>query len=466
MHRKPDIDAPGVNIVSLGIPDLTPPLSNDYPFSLGMNGTSFAAPFVSGVAAILMQADQSLRGVAPTMVRTALTVATPSMRSNSPALNGTAALHVLEEGLLHWKNVATAADFPMQYTVHLHKGQQVRSRITWTSNLAGNGDGQTANDMLPANLDIEVYREDGSLLTSSNGLDNPTELAIFTAPETETYTVKAVLTGSWDGSGSTQYAWATYVSPRLLDSGTWRSYNREPGRLGDFFEIRPQVAYGSLANRWRGVVLRQPATANHSLEAWNGSWFEEPTTNTQTGRAKLVASAAGTGSLNFLMIDGNHWDPAVPHHVRVARGGGTGSFSIQAAGTLRIPATTVGRFGPYSMHANGGLFVVDLEFPPNSRRTVTLEPSPGAATSDMALALYQSFPAIPSSHVQARVLAIRQADSSGPGAGETLTWTHSDPAADNLGLAVYNHTSGTSPTFYLHFGAAEPADTIFRDGFD
>lgn len=468
VHRKPDIDAPGVLIRSLGVPGLAPPLSDDYPLSRDMSGTSFAAPFVTGVAALLMQANQSLRGVAPTMVRAALTVGTPSTRSNSPALNGTAALHVLEEGHFHWKNATSAADFPMEYTVQLHEGQQVRSRITWTSNLAGNANGQAQNDMLPANLDLEVYRENGSLLTFSYGMDNPTELVTFTAPATETYTFRAVLTGSWNATGSTQYAWATYVSPRLLDRGSWRGYNRPPTRLGDFFEIRPQIAYATRPNQWRGVVLRQPATANFALEAWDGSWFDEPSAGntTQVGRTMLRASEAGLGSLNFLMIDGNRWDPAAPHHLRVGRRGGTGTFSIQAADTIRVPANTSGRLGPYTMHANGGLFVVDLAFPPNARRTVTLEPSTGAASSNMALALYASTPSVPTSYIQSRIQHIALADSGGPGAGETLTYTHGFGTPASHGLAVYNHTNGTSPSFYLHFTAPEALDTIFANGFE
>ena len=51
---------------------------------------------------------------------------------------------------------------------------------------------------------------------------------------------------------------------------------------------------------------------------------------------------------------------------------------------------------------------------------------------------------------------------AGAGGGEKIHYRLADASSDFLGLAVYNKTQGTAPTFYLRVTPS----AIFTDGFD
>jgi len=455
-HVKPEVDAGAVNIVSLA-----QTTSSTSPLSGGLWGTSFAAPAMSGLAADMMEADSQLAG-SPVATRALAMVGALRSPGDRPAIDGTASIHAVEVGPW-WFQGVDASSFPKTYEVYAAEGQRVRFAIGWLSNVTLSGS-TYSNDAIPADLDLTVYRSDGTtFVVNSNSSYNNFELVDFYAPANDTYRFRVSLFGSWSGD-ATPFAAAARLDGRLLPRGTWWQIGDTPGPQGRFFDIRPQQEYAGWIPYWRGVSLRPAASADYDLELYGASWFLDPVNTTDEFNRPLLARSqyGGGGTVDYILVDGNHWPAAQREHYRVKRYGGSGSFAIVAAGGAYYSAGNGGLFGPYSMDPNSSLFVADLGFEANSERRITLVPGSGAAGSDMGLALYVSNGADPATWAQGRQQSAVQADSAGAGGGERLVYRHAGSATDFLGLAVYNKTAGTSPTFYLRVTPS----AIFTDGFD
>jgi hypothetical protein len=355
-----------------------------------------------------------------------------------------------------------ASSFPKTYEVFAHEGQRVRFAINWMSNITLSGS-TYSNDNIPADLDLTVYRSDGTtFVVNSNSSYNNFEVVDFYAPATDTYKFRVTLFGSWSGS-ATPFAAAARLDGSLLPRGTWWALGGAPGAQGRFFDIRPSDEYSGWVPYWRGVSLRPAATADYDLELYGASWFLDPVNTTDTfNRPQLAASAYGTGAVDFIMVDGNHWPSSQREFFRVKKYSGSGDYSIVAADGAYYSSGSGGLYGPYSMDTNTSLFVADMGFEGNSERRITLVPGAGAGSADMGLALYRSNGADSVTWAQRRSQSIADGDAAGAGGGEKIRYRLADASSDFLGLAVYNKTPGTTPTFYLRVTPS----AIFTDGFD
>ena len=103
-----------------------------------------------------------------------------------------------------------------------------------------------------------------------------------------------------------------------------------------------------------------------------------------------------------------------------------------------------------------------MGFEANSERRITLVPDSGAGSADMGLALYRSNGADSTTWAQGRSQYVASGDVAGAGGQETMRYRFDGSGSDFLGLAVYNKTQGTAPTFYLRVTPS----AIFADGFD
>jgi hypothetical protein len=456
-HVKPEVDAGAVDIVSLA-----QTTSSTSPLSPGLWGTSFAAPTVTGLVADLMEADSQLAG-SPVAVRALTMVGALRSAGDRPTIDGTASIYATEVGPW-WFQGVDASSFPKTYEVYAREGQRVRFAINWMSNVTLSGS-TYSNDNIPADLDLTVYRSDGTtFVTNSNSSYNNFELVDFYAPATDTYKFKVTLFGSWSGSG-TPFAAAARIDGNLMPRGTWWAFGGAPGAQGRFFDIRPTDEYSGWIPYWRGVSLRPAVGADYDLELYGASWFLDPVNTTDTfNRPRLAFSQLGgsDGAVDFIMIDGNHWPSSQREFFRVKKYSGSGAYSINAADGAYYSSGSGGVYGPYSMDTNTSLFVADMGFEGNSERRITLIPDAGAGSADMALALYRSNGADSATWAQGRGQSIVDGDAAGAGGSEKIRYRLADASSDFLGLAVYNKTHGTAPTFYLRVTPS----AIFTDGFD
>jgi hypothetical protein len=455
-HVKPEVDAGAVDIVSLA-----QTTSSTSPLSGGLWGTSFAAPATSGLAADLMEADSQLAG-SPVATRALMMVGALRSAGDRPAIDGTASIYATENGPW-WFQGVDASSFPKTYEVYAHEGQRVRFAIGWMSNVTLSGS-TYSNDNIPADLDLTVYRGDGTtFVTNSNSSYNNFELVDFYAPATDTYKFKITLFNTWSGSG-TPFAAAARLDGALLSRGAWWHLNGAPKAQGTFFDIRPDSEYAGWIPYWRGVSLRPAASADYDLELYGASWFLDPVNTTDTfNRPRLALSQyGGGGAVDFIMVDGNHWPSTQREFFRVKKYSGSGDYSIVAANGAYYSSGNGGVFGPYTMDANTSLLVADMGFEANSERRVTLIPGSGAGSADMGLAFYRSNGADSTTWAQGRSQSVAAADAAGPGGVETIRYRFDGTANDFLGLAVYNKTLGTTPSFHL---LVTPS-AIFTDGFD
>jgi hypothetical protein len=455
-HVKPEVDAGAVDIVSLA-----QTTSSTSPLSPGLWGTSFAAPAVSGLVADLMEADSQLAG-SPVAVRALTMVGALRTAGDRPTVDGTASIYATEVGPW-WFQGVDASSFPKTYEVYAREGQRVRFAINWMSNVTLSGS-TYSNDNIPADLDLTVYRSDGTtFVTNSNSSYNNFELVDFYAPATDTYKFRITLFNSWNGSG-TPFAAAARIDGNLIPRGTWWAFGGAPGAQGRFFDIRPDQEYSGWIPYWRGVALRPGASADYDLELYGASWFLDPVNTTDTfNRPRLALSQYGSGgTLDYNMVDGNHWPSSQREFFRVKKYSGSGEYSINASDGAYYSSSSGGVYGPYSMDTNTALFVADMGFEANSERRVTLIPGSGADSADMGLALYRSNGADSATWAQGRNQATATGDVAGAGGSEKIHYRLADASSDFLGLAVYNKTQGTAPTFYLRVTPS----AIFTDGFD
>lgn len=441
-HEKPEIAAAAVSITSLAHTT-----SSTSPLSGGWTGTSFAAPAVSGIAANLIEANAQLAG-SPVAARALLLVGALHQPAGAErSVSATASTYATENGPW-WFLGVDGASFPRSYQVYATKGQHVRFAINWLSNVALDN-GTYSNDRLPADLDLRAYRSNGTQVAFSISYNNPFELVDFVAPESDTYEFRVSQFGTWTGS-AVPFAAAAWTDGRILKRGTWWTFDSGPGRLGAFYDVRPNDDYPFQTAFWRGVSLRSPNSADYDLELYDSSWFRTPTSaTTSSNRTRLAASAGGAGAVDYIMIDGNHWPAGNREYYRVLNYSGSGSYSVNAADFVSIGANALGVFGPYVMDPNTSLFVVEMQFAFDTVRRVKLIPDNSRGNpADLALAMYRSDAANSVTWAQPRASAVASADALGYGGSELMRYRHTGPT-DYLGLAVVNKTPGTSAQFYV-----------------
>ncbi|QYZ78474.1 hypothetical protein E2N92_03030 [Methanofollis formosanus] len=158
-------------------------------------GTSFAAPVVSGEAALLIDRVDWLENY-PESVKAAIMASAinnlegESRLSDRDGAGGVDCSiaddiagdnHVFHETLLYF-------DFPKVYEIYASRGQVIRAVLCWNSH--PNDNHPPSSDPLRSDLDLTVYDPDSNLITDSVSFDNSYEIVEFTAPVSGTYTIQ------------------------------------------------------------------------------------------------------------------------------------------------------------------------------------------------------------------------------------------------------------------------------------
>ena len=451
-HEKPELAAVGSGMTSTTVSTVAASAVG----GVG-GGTSYSSPMVVATAANMIQALPALsnrpEAIKPILMAGALHniegASRLSDRDGAGGLVASANLAIVERGHLDYRSLAGAADLPFSHYVLAKQGERVRFAIHWQSN----PNVAYTSDPLPADIDLQAFRGDGTVVATSNSVNNPFEIVEFTAPVTDIYRFDVTLWGSWSG-GSTFYGAGWWRGVDRFENGSWFTRGSAPPPLGDHLELRPAEAPPS--NYWHGVAVR-PDTADYDLMLYNGSWFGDP-----NGRVLLNSSAYGSNGIDFVLVDGNHWPSTSTQHYRVADFTGSGAYQLSAGkhGTL-LSNGSGGLFGPYTLNAIQSLFIADIGFDAASMRRIRLVPAAGS-NDDFGLALYRSTAADAGTHTRSRSQSAAAADAAAAGGGETLRYAYNGTTSDWLGLVVYNKTWNSAASFYLEVTPS----ALFSDGFN
>lgn len=195
-REKPDLVAPGSNIRTAlnnggwGANYSTPPFAP-------ISGTSFAAPMVTGVTALMMQRNGNLiywpEAVKSILMTTAIHniegATRLSDRDGAGGLNALLADEVVRRMDGDWGGMAYNCSFPTDYdvrTFYASQGQRVRASIAWSTptNYVNYGARPSAD------LDLYIVNSSGSIVSSSSSWESTTEIVDFVAPASGYYRIR------------------------------------------------------------------------------------------------------------------------------------------------------------------------------------------------------------------------------------------------------------------------------------
>jgi len=412
------------------------------------SGTSYAAPMVSGAAALLMDRNATLESwpetVKAILMATALhNIEGSSRLSEKDGAGGVdmrAAFHAADEGWWSGRTVYQA-DLPVQYSFYAFAGQTIRAAIAWDSN----PNNTYTTDPLEADLDLRLRNPSGTIVASSSSSTNSFEVIEYTAAETGNYTLEAYV-WSWSGSNYTYLGAAWWPGERVLSTAI-QTYDTPPISR-DYYRFNPNAGY------WNVVGIRSPAAStdyNYNIYLYGGSAFSDP-----ADYNSLEDSTLSSTLVDYVVVDANH-APDNDYFVEVAAITGSGNYPIQ----FWNPA---GSFtdGTYTTTITS-LFVLqvqDVAFSANVRKYFALKVESGNA--DLGMALHDSNPATSSSFYQGRSNRVVEADSAGAGGSESMSYLSAD--SDELGLVVFNNGSSTNTTFKLYIDSTAPTGSILING--
>jgi hypothetical protein len=159
------------------------------------SGTSFAAPVISGEAALLMQRQPQLSSWPETVKAIIMSSAVHNIHgvSRLSEKDGAGGVDVnkafgIANNNQFQSNTVTYGDLPLNYYVNAQAGQKVRAAISWNSLPDDNH--FPINDVLNADLDLVVFGPTDNFVTNSNSYDNNYEIVEFTAPTTGQYRIQ------------------------------------------------------------------------------------------------------------------------------------------------------------------------------------------------------------------------------------------------------------------------------------
>ncbi len=242
-HEKPDLVAPGTNITMIGPggnPIVPPP-----------SGTSYAAPQVAGLAALLMNRNGGLVD-RPEAVKAVLMASAahniqdsrvmPSgqdLRDGAGSIDAALALQTAEIG--YGANNSTSCNRPCWWATDLvqippgnmitrhfraTRGERIRVAVAWFSQV----DPWYWTDSLQYNLNLQVMAPSGGQVTDgySASWDNSNELVEFVAPETGLYTIRVIRSANDTANvlNEVAIAWskqATYLPDVRGSNSGWTS---------------------------------------------------------------------------------------------------------------------------------------------------------------------------------------------------------------------------------------------------
>ncbi|MDQ3287405.1 MAG: S8 family serine peptidase [Pseudomonadota bacterium] len=188
-REKPEVVAPGVDIVTTLGTGLTSPA--------GVDGTSFAAPMVTGAAALTMRRNSWLQiwpeSVKSILMATATTnlegAARLSEHDGAGGINANFADQVAGHANGTWGGAYYSCWSPTQWvvsSVYVQAGRRVRVAMAWNANpVAFNYSSRPGAD-----LDMRILGPNNAVVASSMSWDNTYEIVDFVAPSSGTYKLR------------------------------------------------------------------------------------------------------------------------------------------------------------------------------------------------------------------------------------------------------------------------------------
>jgi hypothetical protein len=436
---KPEVAASGTSITSTT--NVSPWIGN-----VG-SGTSYAAPMVTGEAALLMERNTWLESwpepVKAIVMASALhNIEGASRLSEIDGAGGVdmrAAFHIVDRGWFDGREV-TSTSFPYSLTIQASAGEVVRAAIAWDSN----PNASYTTDPLEADIDIEIYGPGGAFVTGSYSGANPFEIVEFTAATTGNYELRVI---KYAFTGTAEYVGAAWwAGHRVLSPYVPQTLATPPVSRDCFATTAP--AY------WSAAAVRSPSGADYDLYLYGSSAFANPGDYSQ-----LAYSAYVSGYVDYVLVDQNH-APATPYFPEVRAYSGTGNYAIEWATHTADTADADGTFGPYTITASQVVRVWDTQLSAGVRKYFRVKPTAGNA--DLGMALHDSDPAVPGSLYQGRSAAVALADAAGAGASEFLNYQAT--TTDWMGLVVFNKGATATTTFYLYADTTAPTGSVLING--
>lgn len=377
-REKPEVVAPAVSITTAN--------GN----AAGPDGTSYAAPQVAGLAALLLQRNSQLNSW-PEAVKAIIMASavhniddvpdidlTKDLKDGAGAIDAALADQAAQLRQtsttdpctsLCWWGVTTTSSSPavgssFDRYFKANRGERIRVVIAWMAN----ADSETNNysfDRLDTNFDLRVYTQGGTLVDSALSQKNNYELVDFVAPETTTYRINVKKQTANENTNSVGIAWvkdATYLPDVRRNSGNWTStiYVRNDGARprdipmpffnldGSFasetstFQLPANAVWSNaiLPNNWQGsaiasgaedlstIVLNQRQSGNHSRGAYSGIAANQSSTKYYIPLAMYgLNTASGVAYSEVVIQNVNSASTAMTIDAIGAPGSGFGNYT-------------------------------------------------------------------------------------------------------------------------------------------
>jgi len=195
-REKPELAAPGTLMFTTTT--ATPFLGDHYSGSgIEVSGTSFSAPVVTGVTALLMQRNNALRfwpeSVKAILMASALGniegAARLSEKDGAGSVDATWADQLAQRSYGNWNGQAYNCSYPLDYTFAsftLAAGERLRAVIAWDTTTSYSDYFNRPS----ADLDLGLFNSAGTQVANSSSWDNTYEIIDFTAPANGTFSLR------------------------------------------------------------------------------------------------------------------------------------------------------------------------------------------------------------------------------------------------------------------------------------
>jgi hypothetical protein len=432
-HDKPEVSAVGASISSTLIS--TSALITESIGGVG-SGTSYASPMVAALAADLIEAqpgygDEPERIKAIIMASALHNIEGHQRLSDVDgvgAIDGAAALTIAERNESSDEGIDSSTIFPIYKSQFAYKGERVRFVIVWLSD----PNAAYTTDPLPADLDLTAFRADGTtVLGTSSSSYNGFEIVDFIAPASETYQFR-ISKFSYTG-GNTWLSTATWRGAYRISPDTGYG-DPKATPLGTQLAVYPTD--WSPTNYWRAFGVR-PVGSDHDVALYSRSQFDDP-----AQRTLLEGSYNVSGTVDFVVVDGNHWPSADQEQYLVSRWTGDGGYRLSWSnqGTTLEP----GLYGPYTMNSSEVVNVFDVWFYANQPLGIAVIPGE-SNSADLGVKLFRSVSGTATTWHQSRGEAIRTGDdSTTPDTTERVSYWNQGNPNDYLGLVVYSKSNAAA----------------------